>query len=41
MYSTRNHPQYPVTDHKRKDYEKECVNITGSLGCIAETDTKL
>ena len=47
LYSTDDYIQYPVINHKRKEYEKECVFIhicvciTGMLSCRAETNTTL
>ena len=43
LYSIGNYIQYPVINHSRKEYEKECVYIciTESLGCIPEANTTL
>ena len=51
LYSMGNYIQYPVINHKRKEYEKECmyvcvcvcvcvyIYITESLCCTAEINT--
>ena len=45
VYSTGNCIQYPVTNHNRKEYEKEYtymyICITESLCCIGEINTTL
>ena len=37
--STGNYIQCPVINHNGKEYEKECICITESLCCTAETNT--
>ena len=47
LCSTGSYIQYPVINHNRKEYEKECVCvyvcvcITESLCCIVEINTIL
>ena len=36
MYSIGNYIQYPIINHNGKEYEKEYIYITESLGYIAE-----
>ena len=36
LYSTGNYIQYPVINHKGKEYEKEYICITESLCCTAD-----
>ena len=38
---TGNYIQYPVMDHGRDEYEKECICARGSLCCAAEINTTL
>ena len=33
LYSIGKYNQYPVINHKGKEYEKECMSITESLCC--------
>ena len=40
LYSTGNYIQYPVINHKGKEYEKR-ICITESLHCAAEINTTL
>ena len=41
LYSTGNSGQYHVTSEMGKEFEKECMRKTQSLGCIPETNTIL
>ena len=47
LYSMGNYVQYPVINHNRKEYEKECIYIyvcvcvTESLCCTSEINTTL
>ena len=36
LQSSENYIQYPVTNHNGKEYEKEYIRITESLGYTAE-----
>jgi len=39
LQSTQNYIHYPVKTHNGKEYKKQCIHITESLCCTAETDT--
>ena len=41
LHSIGKYNRYPVINHKGKEYEKECMSITKSLGCTAEINTNL
>ena len=41
LYSMGSYIQYPVINHSRKEYEKQCLCVTESLCSAAEINTML